>query len=273
MATASTVKIVLIDDHDLIREGVRDFLAALPEYEVVGEARTARAGFHIIQAVEPDIVLMDLALPGMDGVVATREILRRSPRTHVVVLSAHEQLRDVMDAMDAGAVAYVLKADPLDTLIEALDHAAHGFPYLAPTLAARLSASDPSRGTDGILDVLSEREREIFRLAADCSTPPEIARELCIARKTVDTHLDRINRKLGLHARAELVRLAVDIGLVHSIRSAIPAPRRPVPTLVTAGVGSTRAAADAIGAAVRPSKAPHQSPRSPAASASLTRFR
>jgi two-component system, NarL family, response regulator LiaR len=245
MSGGSTATIVLIDDHDLIREGVREFLAALPEYELVGEARTARASFKIIEAVEPDIVLMDLALPGMDGVVATREILRRSPATRIVVLSAHEQAHDVVDAINAGAIGYVLKTDPLDTLVEALDHAARGFPYIAPTLAARLVASAPSRANDGVLDVLSEREREIFRLAADCSTPPEIARELCIARKTVDTHLDRISRKLGLQARAELVRLAVEIGLVHSIRSEVPAPRRP---------NSARgvAAADAGGAAAAP---------------------
>jgi NarL family two-component system response regulator LiaR len=227
MSIAPTVKVVLIDDHDLVREGVRDFLTSLPEYEVVGEARTARAGLQIIEAVKPDIVLMDLVLPGMDGVVATREILRRSPGTRIIILSGHQELHDVGDAMNAGAVGYVLKADPLDTLLQALEQVARGFPYVAPTLAARLSDFDPSRDTGRVLDVLSVREREVFRLAADCSTSPEIARELCIARKTVDTHLDRIGRKLGLHVRAELVRLAVGIGLVHSIRRPQAERRKP----------------------------------------------
>ena len=136
-------------------------------------------------------------------------------------MTAHHQIRDVLDALQAGASGYVLKADPPETLLQALDHAACGLPYLGPRLAARLSAVDTSRVTGRCLDALSEREREIFRLAAECSTAAEIARELCLARKTVDTHLNRINRKLGLHDRAELVRLAVGIGLVHSIRAAV----------------------------------------------------
>jgi DNA-binding NarL/FixJ family response regulator len=222
MSDAPTLKIVQVDDHDLFREGVRDFLAGLPRYAVVGDARTARAGLEVIETARPDIVLMDIAMPGMDGVVATREILRRLPRTRVIILTAHHQIHDVLDALQAGASGYVLKADPPETLLQALDHAACGLPYLGPTLAARLAAVDTSRVTGRCLEALSEREREIFRLAADCSTAAEIARELCLARKTVDTHLHRINRKLGLHDRAQLVRLAAGIGLVHSIRAAGP---------------------------------------------------
>jgi len=220
-----SVKVVVIDDHELLRAGVRDLLTSMPGYKLVGEAGTARLGLQLIESQKPDVVLMDVAMPGMDGIVATREILRRSPRARVIVLSAHKQIHDVTDALNAGAVGYVLKADPPETLMHALEHVARGESYVAPTLAISL-AREAKEATPDILEVLSEREREVFRLAADCRTSPEIARALCLARKTVDTHLNRINRKLGLRDRAELVRFAASIGLVHSLRrpSTMPAP-------------------------------------------------
>jgi len=212
----------VVDDHDVLRLGVRDFVSSLPGYQVVGDAPSARAAFQTIESTRPDVVLMDIALPGMDGIVATREILRRAPRARIVVLSAHKQTHDVVDAIDAGAVGYVLKADPPETLVQALERAVRGECYVAPVLKACVSRMRPPGKTSDVLDILSEREREIFRLAADCRTSSEIAHDLCIARKTVDTHLNRINRKLGLRDRAELVRLAVGIGLVHSIRRRVP---------------------------------------------------
>src|SRR4030095_2231938 len=118
---SSNTKIFVVEDHELVREGIRDFLSSLPQYLVVGEARTARDAFPMIEATKPDIVLMDIALPGMDGVVATREILRRVPHTRIVILSAHHQIRDITDALAAGAVGYALKADPPDTLLQALE--------------------------------------------------------------------------------------------------------------------------------------------------------
>jgi NarL family two-component system response regulator LiaR len=218
------VKIVVVDDHDLLRAGVRDFLASLPDYRLVGEAPSARIGLQIVESEKPHIVLMDIAMPGMDGIVATREIHRRVPTARVIMLTAHLQLHDVRDAFNAGVVGYVLKSDPPETLKQALENASRGASFVSPSVAASLASADARRSSDDVLDVLSEREREIFRLAADCRTSPEIARALCLARKTVDTHLNRINRKLGLRDRAELVRLAAGIGLVHSIRTRSPVP-------------------------------------------------
>jgi DNA-binding NarL/FixJ family response regulator len=216
------MKIVVVDDHDLLRVGLRDLLARSPGCEVVGDARTARAAFQVIASAKPDVVLMDIALPGMDGVVATREILRRTPDIRVVILSAHDQPQDVIDAIDAGALAYTLKTDPPDILMQALQHAVRGVRYLTPSLEAIVASPQTTPRIGGLLDALSEREREVFRLAADCMTSPEIARELCLARKTVDTHLNRINRKLSLRDRAALVRLAAELGLVHSVRRREP---------------------------------------------------
>jgi DNA-binding NarL/FixJ family response regulator len=202
-------------------------LASSPRYEIVGDAGSARAGFLVIETQRPDIVLMDVALPGMDGVVATREILRRLPRTRVVILSGHAQIHDVMDAMNARAVGYVLKADAPETLTQALDRAERGLRYVAPRLAPLLTAAEGSRFDAGPLGALSEREHEVFRLAADCRNAREIAGDLCLSRKTVDVHLTHINRKLGLQNRADLVRVAAGLGFVHAIR-------RPPPTATNA---------------------------------------
>jgi DNA-binding NarL/FixJ family response regulator len=215
------MRVFLVEDHPFFRVGVRVLLATAPGYEVVGEASSAREAFKVIERVRPDLVLMDVSLPGMDGVVATREILRRVPEVKVLIFSAHEDIRDVVDALAAGAIGYALKSESPDALLQALARVSRGEPYVAPELQERMAteSSNGARSSD-VLDVLSEREREVFRLAADCRMPQEIAGELCIARKTVDTHLNRINRKLGLRNRSDLVRMAARLGLVHAVRTA-----------------------------------------------------
>ncbi len=215
------MRVILVEDHPFFRLGVRVLLSSMPGYEVVGEASSARDAFKLLDSARPDLVLMDIVLPGMDGVVATREILRRAPGVKVLVLSGHEDLRDVLDALAAGAIGYALKSEPPEALVHALEQVGRGNRYVAPELEEELSMlwSDRAASPD-VLDVLSEREREVFRLAADCHMPQEIAGELCLARKTVDSHLNRINRKLGLRNRADLVRMAARLGLVHAVRTA-----------------------------------------------------
>jgi DNA-binding NarL/FixJ family response regulator len=214
------MKIVLVDDHTLFRVGVRHVLATPPGFEVIGEASTARGAFRLIDAMVPDLVLMDIALPGMDGVLATREIGRRAPRARVLIVSAHDQVNDVLDALDAGAAGYALKSDGPETLVEAIQAVSKGHRYVAPTLAPRLAAFEARRrNASDVLGILSPREREVFRLASECVIARDMAKELCIARKTVDSHLNRINRKLGLRNMAELVRLAANLGMLHSARS------------------------------------------------------
>jgi len=209
-------KIFLVDDHPLFRAGIRQSLAPYMEFCIVGEAGSARDAFVAIDTHRPDIVLMDIALPGMDGVIATREIRRRTPRTRVLIFSVHDQIGDVLDALDAGASGYALKTEGTDALVAALRCVLRNDRYVAPSLTPRLASYESRRSKPAdTLSILSVREREVFRLAADCLLTREIARELCISRKTVDTHLYRIHRKLGLRTSAELVRLACTLGLIH----------------------------------------------------------
>jgi len=147
-----------------------------------------------------------------------------------LIVTAHSEIHDVLDAMSAGAVGYALKSDGPEVLLEALQQVARGQRYVAPAVATRLSTLEAKRRrATHVLGVLSEREREIFRLAAKCLIAREIATELCIARKTVDTHLNRINHKLGLRNLAELVRLAANLGMIESGRQVEPEPA-PLPT-------------------------------------------
>jgi len=227
-------KLLVVDDHALVRMGVRELLSTTPEFQIVGEESTARGAFPLIDAHRPDIVLMDVALPGMDGVVATRELKRRASRTRVLMLTVHDHIQDVLDALDAGASGYAHKSDDGEALIGALRAVGRGERYLSPMIAAKLATYE-GRGhkTRDVLGVLSEREREVFRLASACLLTREIAQELCISRKTVDTHLYRIHRKLGVRTSAELVRLA------DRLRMAAGEPLPEVPALAKLAAGAT----------------------------------
>ena len=221
------MKIILVDDHALFRVGARLVLESTPGFEIAGEASTARRGLELVDTARPDIVLMDIALPGMDGVLATREIRRRVPHARVLIVTAHDQVNEVFDAFEAGASGYALKSDGPETLVEAIRTVSRGQRYVAPTLVGSLAIlEEQRRKSNDVLTVLSEREREIFRLAAQCVPARDMASELCIARKTVDSHLYRINGKLGLRNLAELVRLAATLGMLPAARTQ-PTPATP----------------------------------------------
>ena len=209
------MKVIVVDDHDLFRKGVRTTLSSLADCQVVGEAGSARDAFILLDSHRPDVVLMDVGLPGMDGVVATREILRRSPSARVLILSFYDDSHDVLDALNAGASGYALKAEGPEALANAVRAVARGERYLAPALTSRLASDRTRKQPADVLNALSEREREVFRLAAECMLAREISGELCISHKTVDTHLRRIHRKLGLRNTTELVRMATTLGLTH----------------------------------------------------------
>ena len=210
------MRVYVVDDEPLIREGLRHMLGAEPGIEVVGEAATARDAFAGIERTRPDVVLMDLDLPGMDGAAAVRDLRVRAPKARVLVLTIHDRLRDALDALAAGAIGFALKTEPLDALVAAIRQVAAGVGYIAPSLAPLVDRlrSDESRASDDVLGTLTTREREVFNLLAGGTSVIAIARELCVSRKTVDTHVTRIYRKLGCHRVADIVRFAAVHGLL-----------------------------------------------------------
>jgi DNA-binding NarL/FixJ family response regulator len=205
------VRVIIIDEEPAFRIGLRHVLETIDAYRIVGEAASATKGTPLVEALLPDLVLIDMALPDADGADATREICRRAPSTRVLVVSAYDQMQDVLDALEAGASGYALKSTPPDELIAAMHVVSRGGRYLFPALADRVSLDGKSRSAKSVLGLLSPREREIFRLAADCMLRQEIATALRSSPKTVETHLLRIRRKLGLRNAAELVRLAAEL--------------------------------------------------------------
>jgi DNA-binding NarL/FixJ family response regulator len=216
------MRVFVVDDEPLIREGLRHTLNAEPDVEVVGEAATARGAFIGIERTNPDVVLMDLALPGLDGAAATRDLRLRVPNAKVLVLTIHDRLRDALDALAAGAYGFVLKTEPLSALLTAIRTVAAGGGYVTPSLAPIVSRrqADLSGAAEDVLAALSVREREVFHLVVAGVVGSDIARELCISRKTVETHVARIHRKLGCRRVADIVRFAAVHGL---LRQATPA--------------------------------------------------
>jgi DNA-binding NarL/FixJ family response regulator len=223
------MRVYILDDEPVVRAGLRQALSSDPEIVIVGEAASARDAFRDIESTQLDVVIMDLVLPGMDGVAATREMKRRVPHANVVVFTIHDRLRDLLDVLAAGASAYVVKTEPLESLRLALRAATTGNRYVSPPLASLLER----RGTEGPVDVLgrlSVREREIFQLIAAGRSIVETAREYCISRKTVETHVYRVYRKLGCHNVGDLVRFAAEHGLLRMAPAEPRRAKRVVPT-------------------------------------------
>jgi DNA-binding NarL/FixJ family response regulator len=209
------MRLFILDDHPIFRVGLRSLLAATGEdWEVTGEAASAREAFPLIEATRPDVVMLDLVLPGMDGCSAARELRRRVPEARLLVLTLSESPHDVLEAFDAGVSGYALKSDSREALFEALRKVAHGERYIDPRVAQGWLAGEGGPW-DQIFSRLSNREREVFRLAADGLANDQIAVELCISRKTVETHRYRIQKKFGLRSPDDLVRFAAQHGMIH----------------------------------------------------------
>lgn len=207
-------RIVLIDDHPLFREGVRTMISWHQDLSVVGEAGDSRTGLEIVEQQKPDAVLLDITLPGSDGMALTRRIARGKGAPRVLILSMHKSLDYVRQAMASGASGYSLKDDPPPVLIEAIRAVLEGQTYLSPQVREAFEKVDPESGEGGAFDHLSDREREIFGLIVQGNSSQQIAAALFISIKTVETHRANINRKLGAHSTGDLVRLAAQRGLL-----------------------------------------------------------
>jgi DNA-binding NarL/FixJ family response regulator len=209
-----TIRVLVVDDHAVVRAGIRRVLDAEGDIETVGEAATAeRAVFEALES-RPDVVLMDVVMPGKSGIEGLPALLNAVPDARVLMLSMQDDPRYVREAFEAGARGYVLK-DAADTdVVDAVRAVAAGERYVHPTLGARLVAAESEERKRAASDPLSEREREVLRLLALGHTNQEIAALLYISVRTAETHRAHVMQKLGLSSRAELVRYALDHGLV-----------------------------------------------------------
>lgn len=210
------MKIVLADDHKIIREGLRAILDKHPGMEVVGEAESGHQAVEVTRRTHPDVVVMDISMPDLNGIDAARRITAEHPRTRVVALSVLADRRYVLAMLSAGASGYILKNAAADELIRALEATAAGRTYLGPEIAGVVVESIRERVTPvppSQAGVLSSREREVLQLLAEGRTSKEIAAHLHVAVTTIETHRRQIMSKLGLHSIAELTKYAIREGL------------------------------------------------------------
>jgi two-component system, NarL family, response regulator NreC len=209
-----SVRVMLVDDHAILRSGLRRVLEAEDDIEVVGEAESAdRAVFEALSST-PDVVVMDVVMPGKSGIEGLPALLQAAPEARVLVLSMQDDPHYVREAFDAGASGYILKEAADTEVVAAVRLVAAGEQYLHPALGARLVAADAAERRRAEDDPLSDREREVLRLLALGHTNQEIAKLLYISVRTAETHRAHVMQKLRLSTRAELVRYALDNGLV-----------------------------------------------------------
>jgi two-component system, NarL family, response regulator NreC len=214
------VRIVLADDHEMVRQGVRALLRAEADFQVVGEAGDGLSALELVERLKPDVLVADLTMPGLGGLELTHQTLRRSPRTRVVILTMHSAEPYVLEALEQGASAYVLKDGGVAELVRAIRETVGGRRYLSPPLSDRaVTAYAPSSGTvkarEDPYERLTLRERQVLHLAAEGLRNPAIAERLGISVRTAETHRARVLAKLGVRSQTELVRWALRRGLVN----------------------------------------------------------
>jgi len=205
------IRILIVEDHGVVRQGLRMYLALDPELEVVGEAANGAEALRLTHALKPDVVLMDLLMPVMDGIAATEAIRRERPEVEVIALTSVLEDSAVYGAMRAGAIGYLLKDTKADELCRAIKAAAAGQVQMSPSVAARLLREVPAPQQP---EPLTERETEVLRQLAQGKSNKEIAAALVIAEKTVRTHVSNILAKLGVASRTQAALHAVRSGLV-----------------------------------------------------------
>jgi two-component system response regulator NreC len=205
---------VLIDDHAVVRSGLSLLLEAEEDIEVIGEGGSAQDAVFRARALKPDVMLLDVVMPGQSGIEAMPKVLKESPDTKVLVLSMQDDPSYVREAFAAGASGYVLKEAVDEEVVAAVREIANGGRYVHPTLGARIVAAEAQERAAAEADPLSEREREVLRLLALGHTNQEIAQTLYISVRTAESHRAHIMQKLHLSTRAELVRYALSHGLL-----------------------------------------------------------
>ncbi|MFF7755075.1 response regulator [Streptomyces sp. NPDC007971] len=213
MTADTTISLLIADDHPVVRDGLRGMFDSAPGFTVLGEAANGVEAVDRAATLDPDVILMDLRMPGGSGVDAIRELTSRGARARVLVLTTYDTDSDTLPAIEAGATGYLLKDAPRDELFTAVRAAAEGRTVLSPAVASRLVDAVRSPRQPGA-EPLSAREREVLVLVARGTSNREIARELFISEATVKTHLTHLYAKLGVKDRAAAVAVAYDRGIL-----------------------------------------------------------
>ena len=222
------ITVILVDDHDVVRTGLRAFLNTQEDVKVVAEARNGQEALLRADEMKPDLVIMDITMPGMDGLEATRQLKARSPECLVLALTVHEDKQYFMEMLAAGASGYITKQAAADDLVAAIRAVASGQVYLQPALARWLlddyqrlakqeqAQAKPTENGETVvgLDILSQREREVLELVGQGWNNQQIGKQLGLSPKTIARHRERIMNKLNMHSRTELVKFAIRTGLI-----------------------------------------------------------
>ncbi|MCF8070132.1 MAG: response regulator transcription factor [Desulfobacterales bacterium] len=213
------IRILLADDHTIVREGLINILKAVPGFDIIGEASNGREAVRMADELRPDIILMDIAMPELNGVEATRQIMKTNPEIKIIILSMHSNERFISEVFSMKASGYLLKDSSGSEIIKAIRAVLNGKTYMSPAVSRKLvdeyiSLKDGKPRTEDLYDKLTNREREVFQMIAEGKSTREIATILCVSISTIKTHRTNITDKLKMDNISQLIRFAIDLGIV-----------------------------------------------------------
>lgn len=207
---------MLVDDHDLVRTGIKRLLEDHPNIKIVGEATSGEQALDLITENDPDVVLMDINMPGIGGLEATRKLLQRKPKLKIIVVTMHEDDMFAQRLLKAGAMGYLTKGARVDEILQAVEAVMANQRYLCPSIAQQIALSQMAEEESSPFDSLSERELQVLLMMMDGQSISAISEKLCLSPKTVSTYRTRLYAKLGVQNDIELARLALQYGVVES---------------------------------------------------------